>query len=250
MAMIQVKPRSEFPGGHLDIRTPHQAQQLAMSIRVAVPFTTSINPELIELMMAWKEAGIDVQPYRNSGGFLEITRANIAYDFLKEGSAQRPLTYLVCIDADVIPDNPEAPLMLARHNLPIVAGVVPIFHPQAGMVGNFQIDHKGSQMWARTDAGVKIPREGLGEVSWAGLGMMCIHRDVLARFDGLKSNSPFLIPDQKRDQAARTGIIDHTEDKHFCEMARAFKYPVVVDFGQRGAHIKQERYSWPAANLG
>jgi hypothetical protein len=242
--MIDLYLRSDLNaqyGMGANIGSSEALNSFARSIMIAIPWTTSIHPELIDLMLAWRMAGIDVVPFQNAGGFLEITRAHITKEFMKTYKK-----YLVMIDSDCVP-SPEGPMALACQNLPVVAGIAPIFHPVAGICANFQIEHDGKIMWPSVAAGVKLPMAGLAPVAWAGCGMICIQRNVIEKIN--KKETPFFIPEADRKKAAETGLIEPTEDRVFSEQVKRAGFEVFIDFEQHLKHYKHEGYCWPKSAL-
>lgn len=207
--------------------------EILPKIRIAVPFVDHIELGLVDLMTAWKTSGLEVVPYRNSGGFLEITRAHMVQEFLESDR-----TYLVMIDADVVPDHDITPVQLALADRPVVAGWTAIPGPFYPIVNFFLDDTRELHRPLLDQLIQEVARKDQGslvKVQWVGTGMICLRRDVLAGVE-----DPFLLPDTVRREAAGKGVIRPTEDEYFCQQVRDAGHDIWVDLALSGKHFKRQ----------
>ena len=135
-----------------------------------------INETLQESLYSWVAAGIAVQPLKDRfGGWIDTARNWQANLFLKA----KTFKFQLIIDADVgVPVN--MPLLLSRHDKPVVSAVVPCFTKEKGLFVNIAM--KGQDGKARFPSlkhTKTLPAKGTAEVHNAGTGCLLVRRDVL-----------------------------------------------------------------------
>lgn len=233
------------------LQTCEDNQALMADIFVAIPVRPSdgMSLSLSRMCSLWFSQGINWQPLEDHmGGFIEITRAQIARMFQKERSEK----YLLMIDNDTEPPM-DLPWILARHDQPVVGAVI------ASMGSNLRpmlcftrSDSRGITRFMDIADGERIPATGLIEVPHVGTGALLIRRDVLDSFTWNPGNPcehcgksewdiPFFIPEQVRAKGAATGTILEGEDVTFCKQVRAKGFKVHVDMEAHCGHRKTMR---------
>lgn len=224
-------------------------QQLALGreIMVVIPHRQNegISPSFFTAKGWWDMSGMKVGLLKDpNGGFLEITRCGMVKWFLDTCKTNPELKYLVMIDNDE-GVHWHAPMLLARHDLPIVSGVVCGFSPERGMFACFTMpDSKGQPRFPSHRDTKTLPRTGLKEAHQVGTGLLCVRKDVLQTMwdSGVY---PFLLPEESRRASAECGNVLKTEDIIFAEHARKFGYKSYVDFSVEAVHYKTIPLSWP-----
>lgn len=210
------------------LKSPEDLRSLAQLITIAIPFTNSVNPELLQMSIDWSLLGCQVLPYRNSGGFIEITRQHIVNRFL-----QGERDFLLMIDSDVVPE-PEAPFRLVQNNQPIVFGTYPIADEE-GIKTSFTMGVVPDVPFA------DLPTEGLLKAEWAGVGIVAIHKGLLTDMqenEKAGKEPAFFIPLKERMEASQSGVISLTEDRVFCERVKQMGHDILVDLSVRAHHLK------------
>jgi hypothetical protein len=212
------------------------------------------------------------------GGYIEATRANIAYSFLK-GNTEK---YLLMIDSDMEPPI-NLPYLLGRHGEAIVGAPAMSVSQEYGPQLCFTIkDVDGLYRFPALKHGLKIPAKGLKEVGHVGTGALLIRRDVLEAFsfsmacrcgwvvpyDTIKNaetigeimekavcptcctsrhvyeDIPFVVPFKYKLHGMRTGNLTLGEDIAFCNQARAKGFKMHVDLEAHTGHRKVVALSW------
>lgn len=137
-----------------------------------------ISSRLNERLMQWVAAGIAYQPLEDAfGGWIDVARNWQTLLFL---NAKR-FKYLLILDNDVSPPL-ETPMLLARHDKPVVSGVVPAYNQKDGLLLCVGLQGRDRKVRFPTLNGTKtVPSRGLVEVHNAGAGCLMVRRDVIAR---------------------------------------------------------------------
>lgn len=226
-----------------------EIQALVKSIYVVVLRQHAVCGQLLSVAWNWGAAGLrfgNVQDMQ--GGSVEIARGLCERSFLEFADQHPEIKFLVFVDSDEEP-SPDAPLRLARWNLPIVSGVVCGYSPERGLFACFQaLDDKGvprfpSYMYTKT-----LPSRGLKKVHAAGTGLLCIRKDVIETMID-KGMHSFLIDEESRKSSYRTGIQRAGEDISFCRKAFELGFDIYVDFSVRAGHYKVCCLGWPESGL-
>lgn len=241
------------PTGHL-VEFPQkdlprdEVEALCRQIVVMVPHRSheGIHALTAVYSHSWVASGILWVPWASAfDGFLESTRNIMAQHFLKKYPDRK---YLVLIDNDVAPVKKEAPILLARHGLPVVSGCVPGWRPDMGTFLCVTVmNGSGEAAFPSVSGTRRIPARGLSEIKQAGTGMLCIRRDVLESV--CMRDDPFSIPHRKRIDAVRIGSLPLTEDVAFCDRVRAAGYRLWVDWEVHGSHDKTLTLVWDRSRI-
>ena len=223
-------------------------RDLLTKIQVVIPVRPAdgVNTKLSEKLSIWYGEGTP-WCYLNDhmGGFIEITRANIAYQFKHDFPHAE---WLLMIDNDMAPPI-NLPYLLARHGEPIVAAPCMSVSDQFGPQLCFTVrDVKGAWRFPAVRSCHRIPKSGLVNCGHCGTGAMMIHRSVIEQFSFEAGDIPFYVPEDVRVQGARTGTLLRGEDITFCEQVRQKGYRVLVDMEAHTGHRKQVTLIWDDAN--
>lgn len=229
-----------------------------------------MNCKLTRMLSVWYGEGTGWSHLNDHmGGFIEVSRANIAYDFVKN----RTEKWLLMIDNDMEPPL-ELPLLLSRHDVGVVGAPAMSVDRKYGPQLCFTVqDTNGNYRFPALRNG-KIPAKGLIEVGHVGTGAILIRRDVLERFtfggwevydkiekaynaeNGeitltrkemaslLYSDIPFYVPEAIRRKGAQTGSLLVGEDIAFCNACRAKGIPMYVDLEAHCGHRKTMGLLW------
>lgn len=166
--------------------------------------TDPINETLQESLYSWVATGFAVQPLKDRfGGWIDTARNWQANLFLKAGSFK----YQLIIDADVgAPVN--TPLLLARHDKPVVSAVVPCYTKERGLFVNIAMKGRdGKARFPSLKHTKTMPARGLVEVHNAGTGCLLVRRDVLKTLWDKYEN-------EQQDRAeAINGVFQYLEGK-------------------------------------
>jgi hypothetical protein len=231
--------------------SPADLEKLAGSILVAVPHRAAegIQFGLLTASGVWSRLATRVGGISDEfGGHIDITRAGISKMFLDVCRDVPTLEYLVMIDADESVEW-DAPYLLARWGKPIVSGVVSSYSKSRGMYACFtMLDEYGVARFPSVNFTKKMPARGLIEVEACGTGLICIHKSVFEKFVQ-EGQLPFLIDEEERKSAARTGILKVGEDISFCRQAKALGFTVHVDLSVHAEHYKMVCVKWPEAAI-
>jgi hypothetical protein len=256
-------------------------QAILNQIHVVVP----VRPQdasccnLNKMLSIWYGEGTSWS-YLNDhmGGYIEETRANIAYSFL-HGNTEK---WLLMIDNDMEPPI-NLPYLLARHDQPIVGAPAMSVSLEHGPQLCFTIkDVNGLYRFPAVKNGQRIPARGLKEVGHVGTGALLIRRDVLEKFsfslacrcgyvvpyerikdcenfgqiavasecpdcktgEHIYEDIPFVVPFKYKLHGMRTGNLTLGEDIAFCNQARAKGFKMYVDLEAHTAHRKTVALSW------
>jgi hypothetical protein len=216
---------------------------LCEQIVLAIPYRPQegYNDKLAAATMPWFANGIDVRPSPDAMiGWIERTRNNIAWQFLKTSDRK----YLIMVDADITPSL-SLPLLLARHDKPIVSGVCMTVNAEHGPMLCFtRPDTSGEWRMPAMKYVASIPKEGLVPTHHCGTGAICIRRDVLESFSFDGSDLPFLIPESIRLDSMKQGEMTKGEDIVFCIKARQKGYDIWVDLEAHCGHKKPFAMTW------
>jgi len=252
-------------------------RDLLSSIEVVVPVRPEegMNCDLSRILSIWYGEGTSWSNLNdNMGGFIELTRANIAYHFLNN-TTDNPPKYLLMIDNDMVPPL-NLPYMLARHDAPVVGAVAIHMHGEYGPRACMTIPCKdGAHRWPCMREHV-LPSKGLLECGHLGTGAMMIRRDVLESFTFAGSKAyqkyevakagghelnlspdevqslldidvPFFTREVDRIEGAKTGSLLLGEDLMFCEQVREKGFKVYADLEAHCGHFKQFPMRWDAS---
>jgi hypothetical protein len=242
---MEKKPRQ----GETDQETKKlllKTRDLAKKITIQVPHRVSdgIHPKLVEYGIQWINAGMALMPILDSfGGFVDVLRASMCHEFLKQCPDRN---YLIMLDNDVVPLDPESVLRLCSHDLPVVSGVVPAISPGVGMFACVSVkDDAGTARFPTVQDTVKIPGQGLRELDTCGAGFLAIRRDVLESMH----EAPFIISNELRREAAKIGHLRVGEDIFFCEQVKRAGHKIYVDFSVQAVHMHSVPLRWPEEDV-
>ena len=252
-------------------------RELLNSIEVVVPVRPEegMNCDLTRILSIWYSEGTAWSHLNdNMGGFIELTRANIAYHF-RNASNDKPPKYLLMLDNDMVPPL-NLPYLLARHDVPVVGAVAIHMHGEYGPRACLTLPCKdGQNRWPCMREHM-LPAKGLIECGHLGTGAMMIRRDVLEAFtfDGgpaykkyeqakkdntelnlsaeevqslLELDVPFFTRESDRIEGSKTGHLLLGEDLMFCEQVRAKGFKVYADLEAHCGHFKQFPMIWDAS---
>ena len=222
-------------------RSMAASRELCSKIAVLIPHRPGegIHAKLVEYIIQWVNAGIAYIPYEDCfGSHIDLLRANMCYDFLRQTDRR----YLILLDNDIIPDDPEAILRLCSHAKPVVSGIACAARPGKGIFACVAVEDQTGVARFPTTADTKyIPAHGLCKIKCAGAGFLAIRRDVLESM----REEPFLLSHELRVEAARTGVLRKSEDIYFSEQVYAAGYDMFVDFSVHCFHAKHIPLHWP-----
>lgn len=177
--------------GELDLST--------IMVQVLRRGSDPICPGLEQALHTWVSAGMGYQQTLDSfGGWIDVARNWQSWLFIKA----KAFKFLLLVDSDVTPPI-NAPILLARHDKPIVSGIVGGYNKERG--GLFAcIAVKGPDGKARfptLNATKRLPARGIVKVHNSGAGCLLVRRDVL---ETLWSNHD---QDQESQKIARDAIL-------------------------------------------
>lgn len=226
-------------------------RDLLNDIYVVVPVRPAdgMNCHLHRMLATWYGEGTAFADLNdNMGGFIECTRANIAYNFLNnpplKPDLKTPCRYLLMIDNDMEPPL-GLPYMLARHGKGVVGAPAMSVTEKFGPQLTFTIlDTEGKYRFPCLRSGLPIPSKGLLEVGHIGTGAILISRDVLEKFTFDGDDIPFIVPQSARIRGMKTGELLIGEDISFCNQLRAKGIPMYVDLEAHVGHKKTLTLSW------
>jgi GT2 family glycosyltransferase len=226
-------------------RQCQENRELLQEVEIVVPVRPAegVNCDLATKLSLWFAEG-STWSFLNDhmGGFIELTRGNIAYSHLHRERA-KPGRYLLMIDNDMVPPI-NLPYLLARHNKPVVGAPAIFVHPEYGPTLNItKRCRDGKTRWPhlRRD---KIPASGLIEIEHVGSGAIMIRRDVLESFTFDRGDIPFYIDEELRVLGAKSGRLLKGEDLAFCEQVRAKGFGVFADLEALCGHRKTMSLRW------
>lgn len=225
--------------------TCKQYRELLTDIHVVVPIRPGdgMNCGLSRMLSIWYGEGTGwSQLNDHMGGYIEITRANIAYDF-KYNRSER---FLLMIDNDMEPPI-DLLLKLARHDKPVVGSPAMALSKEFGPQLCFTVlDEDGEYRFPALHNG-PIPAKGLVRVGHCGTGAILIRRDVFDAFTFESGDIPFYVPEEARVKGAKTGHLLIGEDIAFCNALRSKGIPVFVDLEAHCGHRKTIGMLWDEA---
>jgi len=218
-------------------------RDLWRSIHCVVPVRPmdGMNCLLTRMLTIWYGEGCAwSQLNDHMGGFIELTRANMVYSFLKK---QKAWKYLLMLDNDMEPPI-DLPYLLARHDQPVVGAPAMSVDKRFGPQLCFTIkDTEGKYRFPAMRNGA-IPGSGLREVGHIGTGALLIRRDVIESFSFTPGDTPFYVPEDVRQKGARTGNLLIGEDIAFCNAVRAKGFKMYVDLEAHVGHRKTVALMW------
>lgn len=231
--------------------TLDEMRALSRQITIAVPFRPreGVNSGICINYGMWEALGTKVfHAGDHQGGFIEIVRAGICRKFLDSCKTFPELKYLVMVDNDQSV-NADCLMRLARHDLPVVSGVVCSISETKGVFACIRVKTKsGAAYFPTLNKTPRMPTEGLVEIHQAGAGLMCIRRDVLESFVEF-GELPFYIPEPVRRNAGETGDLRKSEDVSFCDTCEKYGIKRYADLSVRATHYKMVALAWPEAQL-
>lgn len=239
MSSTVTLPDFYTPTEKIAIKCDEDMDRLCRRILVAIPYTTDrgILPQLQDLTVYWKSAGIEVVRFPNTGGFLDVVRCHSANTFLEDYPTR---DFLIMIDSDIVPEDPGSVLQLAQWNVPIVGALCVVKNPEGELVANYGAETPwGVRSPKLQKDKIKIESGDLLPVKWVGAGLLCIQRNVLTQIE-----NPFLLPESLRLEAAKTGTFSESEDQVFCRKAREAGFQVLVDPTITPTHMKLQPLVW------
>lgn len=217
-------------------------RDLLKDVHIVVPVRPGdgMNCHLTRMLSVWYGEGTGWSHLNDHmGGFIEVSRANIAYDFKNK----RKERYLLMIDNDMEPPI-DLPAMLVKHQKPVVGACAMSMSREFGPQLCFTVrDEKGEYRFPAMRNGA-IPKSGLCPVGHVGTGALMIRRDVFDAFSFEKNDIPFYIPEPIRVQGAATGHLLVGEDIAFCNALRAKGIPMHVDLDVHCGHRKTVSLMW------
>jgi hypothetical protein len=258
-------------------------RKLLTDIHTVVPVRPQdgTNCHLTRMLSIWYGEGTSWSHLNDHmGGFIEATRANIAFSF-KGGQQEK---FILMIDNDMEPPI-NLPYLLARHDLPVVGSPALSIDSEHGPQLCFSVkDVEGHWRFPAMRVGKKIPARGLVEVGHVGTGAILIRRDVLDSFSftikcanclwevpwsviseagdnfgalaeacfckkcgtikHMYEDIPFFVPFKFRMLGMRTGNLTLGEDIAFCNQIRAKGFTMHVDLEAHCGHRKTMAMSW------
>lgn len=243
---MEPRPIEQVFKNELETYAQHENLVSQIDIRIPCRPAEGVPIELTEQIARWAVLGFKVALLKDHmGGFIEVVRAHIAHTYLAESDKK----YLLMVDSDVIP-RLDLPLLLARHNRPVVGAPVPITLRDHGPTLNFTIpDGKGGHRFPSFSNHSRIPSRGLLPVQHIGTGAMLIRRDVLEAFTWQGEDVPFMVPGDLRAEGLRKGNLRRGEDMEFCNQVRAKGFDVYADMEARASHRKMVPLEVPDALL-
>lgn len=221
-------------------------RELLQSIEVVIPVRPAdgINCTLARMLsLWWSEGTVWNMLNDHMGGFIEMTRGNIAWDFVNRQRVRKP-KYLLMIDNDMEPPI-NLPYLLARHDQPVVGVLAMHVHDTEGPRGCFTVKCTDGNYRFPTIQRHTLPEKGLLECGHVGTGAILIRRDVLEAFTFSDNDIPFYVPEKIRLMGARVGRLALGEDLAFTEAARTKGFKCYVDLEARCGHRKTLVMSWP-----
>ncbi|MHC4714270.1 MAG: hypothetical protein ACYTAN_13540 [Planctomycetota bacterium] len=222
-------------------------QQLANKILVVIIHRSNegIHHELTSSVGLWARLGMRVSLIQDPhGGFVEITRASVVNTFLEYTERVPDIEYLVMIDADEAVDA-SAPLLLARHNLPVVSGIVCGFNSKHGLFACFTAeDENGMPRFPCANNQNALPAQGLIKAFQVGTGLLCVRKDVFETMRA-KKMEPFALDDWTRERSFAEGILKKGEDICFSERCEELGFDRWVDAEVHAGHQKVISLGWP-----
>lgn len=234
-------------GAYEFMKAAEQERELLNSIYLVIPHRPAdgVNSKLASMTSLWYGQGVSYNYAADPMmGFIELTRAAIAWKFLNDPNL-REFKYLLMIDDDMVPP-PMLPIMLARHDRPVVGSCAMAVTDKWGPMLCFSIkDVKGQYRFPSLHSVNRIPAAGLLEVGHVGTGAMMIRRDVLEAFTFEPGDIPFFISEDVRMEGFKRGILLKGEDITFCEQVRAKGFEIAVDMEAHVGHRKTMTLSWP-----
>jgi len=227
--------------------TAEEMTALASTIVVFIPHRATENPQSGLFINAgfWGQQGLAYASLQDDfGGFVEVTRANMARHFLDYAKDRPSIDKLVMIDADQnVPW--DAPYRLAAWDLPVVSGVVCSYSDARGPWACVQFKDKyGVARFPSYALTKKIPGRGLKEAHSVGTGLICIKKQVLETiFD--HGDYPFRIEEAARTSCFETGTLKQGEDIAFSKQCERHGFKRYVDFSVHAVHFKTLGIQWP-----
>jgi hypothetical protein len=224
-----------------------ETREIGKQITVAIPYRSSegIAAGICTHFPIWAGFGIQIAEIRDPhGGFIEIVRAGIVRVFLDQRRINPERKFLVMIDNDEAVEW-DAPLRLARHNLPVVTGVVCSMSDEKGIFACFTVKQKNGEAYFPTTKKTGVmPAQGLVEVHQTGTGLLCVRYDVFEKI--LDSGAiPFYIPEELRKQSALTGDLHRSEDITFADACDWLGIKRYADLSVQAKHQKLVSIMWP-----
>jgi hypothetical protein len=224
---------------------------LSRQILVAIPHRSreGINAGICTHYGLWGPMGVKIFHVADpQGGFIEVVRCGIVRSFLDACKTFPELKYLVMIDND---EKVEADclLRLARHDLPVVTGVVCGASDTKGIFACFTVKTKtGAAYFPTINSTKTMPATGVVEVHQTGTGLLCIRKDVLETIRDC-GEVPFYIPEHVRREAAITGDLHRSEDISFADVCEKFGFKRYVDLSCHAIHYKFLSLCWPERQI-
>lgn len=233
-------------------RQCEEQRELLSSIEIVVPVRPAdgMDCALARCLSVWTLAGISWSNLNDCmGGFIEVTRANIAYHF-KYGTyeGKKKPRYLLMIDNDMAPPI-DAPLLLARHDAPVVAANMVAFRDESGLTMCAAVQGEDGGWYFPNARDHKVPSHGLVECTGVGTGFTMIRRDVIEAFTFEKGDIPFYVAEEERKEGMRSGYLKIGEDISFCGQVRDKGFKIFVDLACRVGHKKELTISWPEESI-
>jgi hypothetical protein len=226
--------------------TMDEMKALSRQILVAIPYRSreGVNAGICIHYGLWGPLGTKVfhvvDPH---GGFIEIVRCGIVRSFLETCKTFPELRYLVMIDNDQKVE-PDCLLRLARHDAPVVSGIVCSASETKGIFACITVKTKTGAAYFPTQKHTRVmPAEGLVEVHQAGTGLICIRRDVLETLQSY-GELPFYIPEHVRRGAAETGDLHKSEDISFADVCEKYGIKRYADLSVHAIHYKLLALAW------
>jgi len=232
-------------------RQCEEHRDLLNDIYVVVPVRPSegVNCKLGRMLSVWYGEGTAYSHLNDHmGGFIECTRGNIVWTFLKNPPLKpdgTPCKYLLMIDNDMEPPI-NLPYMLARHGKDVVGVCAMSVDQDYGPQLCFSVKSEdGKYRFPSLRSKKPIPAKGLVEVGHVGTGALLLSREVLEKFTWDSSDEvPFLVPDEVRIAGMKTGTLTIGEDIRFCNQLRAKGVKMHVDLEAHCGHRKTLGLEW------
>lgn len=198
----QMKTKAEMLPDETMEEMPKETVELDTSkimIQILKRPTDPLTERLDTAIPQWLNAGFGVQQIRDQFmGWIDVLRNRQSRVFLE---AKR-FEYVMMIDADVGP-TVDVPVLLARHQKPLVSACVPAYTAERGLFICIAVKGAdGKAVFPSLNLTKKMPRTGLVPIHNCGTGCVMVRRDVMEKMWSLYDEF-------KHDrEEARMAIID------------------------------------------
>ena len=204
---------------------------------IAVPTLGSVHTELVARLLYWQtqfppntigfHLGFNVAP-------VDRARNTIVQNFLAAKLNGQPLTHLLMVDSDTVP-QPDAPQRLLAHDVDVVSGMTPIANRNKE-TGELQF-YDNCFETTETDSDGKVIKTnvaqrhtGLRQILRCGGSCLLVKRHVL------ESLTPPWFQFELKDNGTQHS---RSEDIYFCDMVKDNGFDLYADTDVLCQHNKQ-----------